>query len=497
MNKLFVLFSVLALVVLLPQARGADYAYLVEITGTSFLPGTIYAGDIASLKVDIKNRGLSVSVVDLNAFLDLGVHFEDVQSKVSVREILPGQTKTLIFRFKVKDDTLPGYYPAFLTIYYYNLGSLVEQTNSFSVPVAKIEKNIDVTAEPKKINPGNQTELVFSLKNVGQARVSNVSFSWTEPNNLILPVGSDNKKYVSAIEAGETVKISYTVAADPNITTGIYPLNLTMTFLDVNGVRTQNSQVGLIVGGGTDFEVSAELVSGQLSLSIANIGSNNAQAVIARIPRQNGITVSGSNISILGNLNKGDFTVASFTVQTRTQANASGSEQAPVSTNEPPFAQNAQTQRGAFPRTASATDTNFFRQRQFDSNSLQVQPIFVEIDYTDTTGERQTSRKTVLLGQTGSFLLSDSVIASRSRASSQADISPWMALSAILGFALIACTFKADRKNLKKMIAVIAVCSILFIAAAYYFNSSQVFFLSAIVVSIVLFVLYFFKFRAK
>jgi hypothetical protein len=498
MNKVFGLVFGLFIVLAVSQAASADYAYLADITGTSFLPNTIYAGNLASVKVDVKNKGSSVSIVDLNAKLDLGTQFEAVQGEVSIGTIEPGQTKTLIFRFKAKDDTLPGYYPAFLTLAYKNVNELVEQTQSFSIPVSKTEKNIDVTVEPRVVNPGNQTELVFLLKNVGGTSVSNVSFSWTETNNLVLPLGSDNKRYVSAINAGETAKISYTVAADPNITTGIYPLDLTMTFMDVNGVRTQSSRVGLIVGGGTDFEVSADIASGQLSLSIANIGSNNAEAVIVKIPKQNGVNISGSNISILGNLNKGDFTVASFTVQTSTQASTqtgTGQAAATGAASDRPFGGQAQTASG-FQGQAAAGDMNAFRSRQSDRNAFQAQSVTVEIDYTDTTGERQTAKKTVSLSQASTGTISsDATAAARVRIAGAGSISPWMVLSAIFGLALVAGTIKSDRKNLKKLLAVLAVSAILFLAVVYYLNSDQTYMLAAGAISVAVFALYFLKLR--
>ncbi|MCX6802336.1 MAG: hypothetical protein NT067_04455 [Candidatus Diapherotrites archaeon] len=475
------------------QAATADYAYLVDFTGTSFLPSTLYAGDVASVKIDLKNKGSGTPVTDLNSVLDLGNQFELVQAAESIDMLQPGQTKTLIFRFKVKEDTLPGYYPAFLTLSYTRGTDSSEQTYSFSVPVSKSEKKIDVTVEPKAINPGNQSELVFSLKNVGGSQISNLSFSWSEENNLVLPLGSDNKRYVSAIEAGETAKLTYIVAADPNITTGIYPLDLEMTFMDVNGIKTQTSQVGLIVGGGTDFEVSADLASGQLSLSIANIGSNNAEAVVVRVPKQNGINISGSTISILGNLNKGDFTVASFTVQTSTQASALATTGQTAASGTTPAGGQMPAGNGFQGQTATG-DTNAARSRQFDRNNAQVQSVTIEIDYTDTTGERQTAEKTVSLSQASTVSSLDATTALRSRTSSQA-ISPWMVLSAIFGLALIAGTIKSDRKNLKKLIAVLVVAVGLFLAVVYYLNSDQTYMLVAGAVSIALFALYFLKLR--
>ena len=294
----------------------SDLAYLVDLNGTSFLPSIIHAGDIVSMAVNVRNRGLVYSIEDLNGSITVGPQFELIDSNYTVPQIGPGSTQTLVFKFHVKDDTSAGYYSIFLDMSYLRDGGPATENRTILVPVSKTEKNVDVTVSPTVINPGNQTTLVFTLNNISGAAISNISLSWSESSNLILPIGSDNKRYISFLETGKKEQVSYVVAADPNITTGIYPIDVNLTFTDSSGVRTQSSEVGIIAGGATDFEVSAELSSGQLSISIANIGSNNASATVVKIPQQRNITVSGSNIAILGALNKGDYTIASFQVQT-------------------------------------------------------------------------------------------------------------------------------------------------------------------------------------
>jgi hypothetical protein len=122
------------------------------------------------------------------------------------------------------------------------------------------------------------------------------------------------------------------------------------------------------VGGGTDFEVAfSESSSGTTSFSIANIGSNPAYSVSVIIPQQEGWTVSGSNSMIIGNLNNGDYTVASFALQsarTRTQPSQTGEQDMPD-----------RAQQGSAPSSEIA----------------------VQVAYTDTRGERHTINKKVQL----------------------------------------------------------------------------------------------------
>lgn len=455
----------------------SDLAYLIDVNSTNFLPTPIRAGDIVSMAVNITNKGAVYSAIDLNGTLDVGTRFEPIDSNYNIPLINAGAMQTLVFKFRVKQDTLAGYYPVFLTMTYNRNGESVKETQTLLVPVTKSEKNIDVTVEPKVINPGNQTNLVFTLANISGSHISNISFSWSEKTALVLPVGSDNKRYVSLLESGKATQVSYTVAADPNITPGIYPFDVNMTFTDSGGTKSQVSQVGIIIGGTTDFEVSAEISSaGQLSLSIANIGSNNASAVVVKIPQQQAVRVQGSNISILGNLNKGDYTLANFTTQTA-QLDRNALRQFAARDQ-----QSDGQQSGTIPN--SARDQNFFAGALANS-------VIVEIDYTDTTGERQAVQKTIQLSSSSTTGLGLSGFQSRGN-SNQLSFAPWVLLVVIAGAAAYFNRAKAKREW-KPLLAILAIIAILFLAVIFFFNADLLSSLVVAIFSVVLLAVFFRK----
>lgn len=407
-NKALLLLSSIVLIGFFSPAVSAqigdysgEYAYLAEIETTSFIPSSIHSGDIISLAIGIKNKGSTYSMENVKGILDTGEQFEPVERESVIPSISEGRTKTLIFKFNVKPNTIPGHYPSTLTITYNRNGIVVAQDFSITISVSDVQEKIDVTLEPRVINPGNQTIVSFVLENVGGNPVSNISFSWGEENSLILPVGSDNQKYVSAILPGEKKEIQYTLAADPNITTGIYPLNIVLSYTDGNGTKTQTSQIGVIIGGKTDFEVSAEIVSSQLSISIANVGSNNAGAVVAKLLIQgnkaNSNNSNANSISILGNLNKGDYTIATFQIGgvTGTTPTGTTNSETNLPVNIPP---EEVVQGSGFRRFANG-DANVFSGMDFSGN----QTYSIEISYTDTTGERQTTIKTVSVNSSASL----------------------------------------------------------------------------------------------
>ncbi|MFH1697019.1 MAG: hypothetical protein ABH854_03880 [Candidatus Diapherotrites archaeon] len=451
------------------NAATGDYAYLIEITETTILPSSPQPGDAVSIVYSLRNKGYSVTAYDINAILDLDNQFEPVDMDEFMGAINPQSTKDVVFRFKVKEDTPQGYYTANLTLNYLKSGEPVTERHAFSIPVSQeaTEKTIDVTIDPRVINPGNQTEAVFSLENVGSTPVSNISFSWSDASALVLPVGSDNKRYVDYILPGGKKDVLYTVAADPNIAPGIYPLDVELTFSESGGTRTQASQLGVIIGGATTFEVSAEIVStSQLSISIANIGSNNAGAVVVRIPEQQSFRVSGSSTSIVGNLNKGDFTLANFELRSSMPSAAAGFRGRASETS----------QTSGTPETA---ETGEVAAVERPSGKL-----LIEIDYTDTTGERRTASKEIELSYSSSGT-DTTAFAGRARATGQDSTLPWALLILLVLGAAVFNKFRA-RLPWKGLAKTLAICAVLFLAAIFLLGSDTLGLAAAAIISLAL-----------
>jgi hypothetical protein len=100
------------------------------------------------------------------------------------------------------------------------------------------------------------------------------------------------------------------------------------------------------------------------------------------IPDQDGYKVSGSSSTIVGNLEKGDYTIASFDV-----SNSQGGAGGNTTGNSP----------GTPPDSSQAGDNDA------SSNSIgSSDPLKVQIEYTDAKGERETVTKEVNLETTTS-----------------------------------------------------------------------------------------------
>jgi hypothetical protein len=254
----------------------------------------------------------------------------------------------------------------------------ITTTKTIHIEVRGKEYAQIVTINKASIDLGKEEPLEFVITNTGNSPLKNMIVSWRDPKGVILPVYSDNTKYIKYLEPNKSVTVDYSVMADVNADPGLYTLNVNLTFEDYqSNTKSIQTTAGLFVGGATDFDVSySESSQGQTSLSVANVGNNMAYAVKVSIPEQRGYRVGGSSSTIVGNLQKGDYTIASFNV---TSPQAAGQDS------------------GTSPDTAitGAAGDNA------TSASMNVNPLKVRIEYTDAKGDRLTVDKEVAIPASG------------------------------------------------------------------------------------------------
>lgn len=345
-------------------------------------PDPVAAGEIVEVRIGIENIG-GRAVSNLMMEIDPAYPFELVPGEDVVQDIGTMQgyqtgdsIKIIKFKVRVDRDATAGSYD--LKIKYYEQGSTAISTKSLSVDVRNSESAEVIHIDKTNLVPGKQTSLKFTVNNVGNAPLREMTFYWENEDKIILPVGSDNRRYIKYVDVSEGAELEYQVIADSNAEPGLYELNLYLTYDDpLTGEDKEIATIaGVYVGGGTDFDVSfSEGTSSETSFSIANIGSNPAYSVSVIIPEQDGWTVSGSNSAIIGNLNKGDYTVATFTLQSGGRSFTAISEE----------------------DRASMTREELMALR---SNAQSSGTVKVQIAYTDTMGERNVVEKEVAINPT-------------------------------------------------------------------------------------------------
>jgi hypothetical protein len=290
------------------------------------------------------------------------------------------QSKTMTYTLMIDKDASEGTYN--LKVNYYIEGQENTSLTSISVPVnIGSAQSVEVISIDRTVLiPGQQSDMKFKITNVGGSALHNMKFSWGATGNVVLPVGSDNTQYVKYLDVGSSVELDYKVIADTSTTAGLYPLNLNLQYTDslTNNVTSYSTVAGIYIGGGTDFDVAySSTASGATSFTIANIGSNPATSVSVIIPQQSEWSVSGSNSVIVGNLNKGDYTVASYTLQQRSTSASNFTRRNNGNGNIPSNASNAVINYPAL------------------NNAVGNNAVLMQIAYTDTMGNRIVLNKTV------------------------------------------------------------------------------------------------------
>lgn len=361
-----------------PVSTQNHKAVFVELLNQD--PNPAYAGDTVELRFRLENTGgVAADKVTIELIDDYPFTVIDGSNTQVIGPLYPYQTDKNYIYFKytmlVNKDAPSG---ERLLRLRYSYEDDIWVVKTLSVDVFNKDFAQIIYVDKAMIEPGKETDMKFTINNLGNGPLKNLVFSWTQPSGVILPVYGDDAKYVKYLDVGKSIDLTYTVIADTKATAGLYPLELTLQYESMTNstMSTIETTAGVLVGGGTDFDVSfSESTAGQTSLSVANTGNNPAQSVSVRIPEQQGYTITGSSSAIIGNLDKGDYTIVSFAISQRNMT-----------------MNNSATQRPA--DAGTITQRNFTRTGNF-SAGRSANMLTVEIDYTDTTGQRHTVQKSI------------------------------------------------------------------------------------------------------
>jgi len=178
--------------------------------------------------------------------------------------------------------------------------------------------------EPFPVNAGDYFDLWVKVQNIGQNDALNAKFtlapeypfssndSLTREYGLI--AGAINAYKVNQDSDASQVILKYRLKVADDAKEGISNVKLMMN-TNSNDASIASETVDLpieIAKTKTTFDVSVHDMSSQeTSFVVTNVGDEDAKTVSIRIADQNDVTLlSGAEPALLGDLNKGDFTIA-------------------------------------------------------------------------------------------------------------------------------------------------------------------------------------------
>ena len=320
MNKFNVILMIV-LTLLITQVASAASNYLV----TESAP--VYPGDTAYVYVPIKNMGFGNFMEDVsvklvpkeNGSANAVKILDDVYSLGTINDW--GDQRTAKFRIYVNPDTIEGdyYFNVFITY----KGLQTDSSNPQMTATTKLEDQIlTIRGKPmimlvnstiSIVAPTSVNKETLTFKNTGTGTVQNavVEINLASTNSVFSILGGGKQFSLGTLKAGDVAQITFDLAVDIAASPGVY--NIPVKITGQNNYSTDNI-IGLVVAGMTDFDISYVETLGSFSLNVANVGISDASAVAVSLPRQKNFSVTGSSTSVIGNLKPGDYTSAIFQI---------------------------------------------------------------------------------------------------------------------------------------------------------------------------------------
>ncbi len=180
-----------------------------------------------------------------------------------------------------------------------------------------------VGQDPSLAIPGKYVDLTFSAKGGVAYAPNDVNFEAVEKFPFTLEPGSEKTVNLGDVQvigkATEKNELLFKIRllVDSRAAEGDNEFEYKYSV----GGSTYSEKINIKVSNvQSDFDVIVQEVSdGSVSLGIVNTGENAAKSVVIKIPAQEYFETRNIDSSILGNLDSGDFTVASFTINPKTE----------------------------------------------------------------------------------------------------------------------------------------------------------------------------------
>ncbi|SFL54684.1 Uncharacterized conserved protein [Halogranum rubrum] len=185
------------------------------------------------------------------------VPVEVTSGRVPVGDVTTGTAGPFGVSLIVADDAPPGRYRLPVDVeYIYTRIVTVDEDDADPSPryldievderqylefVVEDTARFDVVGAQTDVLVGDRGTFDLTLRNVGTEPASDVQLLLTSTSDeLRFGAGEATASgFVTSLEAGETASLRYTVSLSPNVTERDYPVNVAVTYTDVDGIRRE------------------------------------------------------------------------------------------------------------------------------------------------------------------------------------------------------------------------------------------------------------------
>src|SRR3989339_515149 len=311
MKNTIKIFLVMVLLVLFTSTVSAN----INVEGISFDPAIIAAGDEVDITVNFRelvspgsssNTEANEPEYSLNVFLEPSdtisekhITILDAKGDSNIGHLFSVGVWKKTFRVKVNNDAIPGNYELKFNFQYVKDGipESASFIHKFMLPVKRegiILGIANIVTSPAAVRPGDDfVEITTYIENSGSKSAKSIEAVLSPPDELEHSYSDNNRKWVGKLSPNESKQVSFFVNIDENADSKQYDLDLTLNYADLdNNEYTKKASIPLLVKERPNIEVvdvkGIGLAGSKITLEIMlkNIGTEDAEAVDARIIKQ-------------------------------------------------------------------------------------------------------------------------------------------------------------------------------------------------------------------
>ncbi len=249
-------------------------------------------------------------------------------------KIYAGEVYNKKFRIKVAQNAPAANYEFKLVGQWYKNDMPYGGTQEikFSLPVKKEGITLtlsNIVSNPEKIRSGDKNVLISaSIFNSGEKLAKNVVLTFDYPNGITSSYTNNNEILTGVISSFEEKKIQVYVDTEKELKSGVYDINYTLTFQDVDSNEyTKTGSIEIVVKKNPRIEVLESRTVGKagediiLEVVLKNTGEEKAESVDVRVVKQASQPFEMDvRSAYIGQLNPGENGTAIFLIHANSDA---------------------------------------------------------------------------------------------------------------------------------------------------------------------------------
>jgi hypothetical protein len=295
-------------------------------------PFPVEPGKKFDVSLELRNTHTRKTIEDLRFNIQEAAPFSNVGELVKkIDSVKPNGKIVVDFTIQVSENAISGINE--LRMDYYNEDDQLRYTiDPINIDVRGTARDlsiISVKTLPEKIKPGDDVEVIVTLKNTVPVLMKNidVNFDLGADDEVFTPIGSTTKRDVISLGKGASIDLIFNLAVDNAADPKVHKIPLTIDYEDEFGNEySVDTLTGIKVETEPelrysidDSEVKTFGTSGKVIVKIVNSGLADIKFLTLELMESEDYKIISVPEVYLGNLESDDYETAEFTVFANTK----------------------------------------------------------------------------------------------------------------------------------------------------------------------------------